>query len=118
MLTHRLRANCRGGSQPPAQYKPTVRTHVGRIRTVLNMVPFNQILRLPTWREAESLPYSGWVIGSAGWVVELRNLAELRHGGDSTVAAGGDAGGLVGKGGDFRQPGQGQGVQILLHKLG
>ena len=32
----------------------------GRIRTKLDIYPFNQTLRQPTWREANSLPYSGW----------------------------------------------------------
>ena len=32
---------------------------VGRIRTKLDNYPFNQTRSYPTWREANSLPYSG-----------------------------------------------------------
>ena len=32
---------------------------VGRIRTKLDNCPFNQTRSYPTWREANSLPYSG-----------------------------------------------------------
>ena len=35
-------------------------TRMGEERTTLNIVPFNRTLNLPTWREAASLPYSGW----------------------------------------------------------
>ena len=44
---------------PPAQYNPTTINQVGRIRTTSDKVPFNQTLRFLTWREANSLPYSG-----------------------------------------------------------
>ena len=31
-----------------------------------NLVPFNQTLRCPTWREDDILPYDGWAISSPG----------------------------------------------------
>ena len=57
-----LPSHCRGGYHPPAQYNFPIRYFVGRIRTMQDDEPFNQTRSYPTWREANSLPYRGWVI--------------------------------------------------------
>ena len=36
------------------------RAMVGRIRTKLDILPFNQTPSHPTWREDDILPYNGW----------------------------------------------------------
>ena len=53
---------CRGGYHPPAQWSFPTKYLVGRIRTMPGKEPFNQTRCRPTWREADSLPYIGWVI--------------------------------------------------------
>ena len=88
-------SHCRGGSQPPARYKPTITNQLGRIRTMSDVVPFNRTLLtrnksgrlrasptmdtncMPfnqarssvTLRAAGSRPYDGWAIASA-WYAE------------------------------------------------
>ena len=57
-----IASHCRGGYHPPARYNTAIVNRFGRIRTVSDTIPFNGTLRHVRWREANSLPYTGWVI--------------------------------------------------------
>ena len=56
------RRNCRGGSQPPARYNPTIMNQLGQIRTVSDVVPFNRTLLTRNKSGRLSRPYTGWAV--------------------------------------------------------
>ena len=63
---------------------------VGRIRTKLDNYPFNQTRGYPTWREANSLPYSGWAFNfdaQERYRAVPRSVANTDHPGAALSAA-------------------------------
>ena len=63
---------------PPAQYQPTIKNQAGRIRTILGIIPFNQIFKFASRREDTILPYSGWAVSEPDTIqpnTQLRYLA-------------------------------------------